>query len=184
MDFGNPGWFCLGNLAFYPKALSPFLIQPYDEPGSSLRIEHLEGSLCFDIDRSLSPRFHPSPLLGSAFAGAAMNYHFPFLPLNHAITVRRVGIALLFFAHAVVRLLNGTIPRFGEFLGQRGFPFGEAWIWGITVFELVGGILLIVGYQTRGHGSWLFQHRAWGYGADSSQIWMVCGRAMHRGLRI
>lgn len=85
-----------------------------------------------------------------------MNYHFPFLPLNHAITVRRVGIALLFFAHAAIRLLNGTIPRFGEFQGQRGFPFGEAWILGITVFELVGGILVTVGYQTRAMGAGFF----------------------------
>ncbi|HNY48609.1 MAG TPA: DoxX family protein, partial [Casimicrobium sp.] len=74
---------------------------------------------------------------------------FPFLTLAHAIVVLRVATAIFFLAHAVVRIYNGTIPGFAEFLATRGWPMALLIVWGITVAELVSGVLLIVGRCVR-----------------------------------
>ncbi len=68
---------------------------------------------------------------------------FPFLRLPAALVILRVTVALLFMAHAAVRIANGTIPQFGAFLSQKGIPFGVPAVWAITAFELGGGSLLI-----------------------------------------
>ena len=85
-----------------------------------------------------------------------MNHSFPFLSLHQALATLRVGTALLFMAHAVTRMANGTIPRFAEFMTNLGFPQGLVWVWGITAVEIVAGTLLIVGYKTRCAASALF----------------------------
>jgi putative oxidoreductase len=71
----------------------------------------------------------------------------PSLPV--ALTLLRVTVAGLFFAHAAVRVANGTLPQFGAFLESKGLPFGIAWVWAITVYELVAGLLLAIGYRAR-----------------------------------
>ncbi len=78
-----------------------------------------------------------------------MNPRFPFLSLPYALVVLRVGIASLFMAHAITRIANGTIPRFGGFLSNLGFPEGVAVVWAITLVEIVAGTLIIVGYKIR-----------------------------------
>ncbi|HEV7342464.1 MAG TPA: DoxX family protein [Sphingopyxis sp.] len=65
------------------------------------------------------------------------------------ILFARVMTAGLFMAHAVVRVANGTIPRFGQFMEGQGFPAGEALVWAITLTELVAGFLMIVGRFVR-----------------------------------
>ncbi len=74
---------------------------------------------------------------------------FPFLSLPHALVVLRVAVAIFFMAHAVVRLVLDTIPGFGGFLTSRGFPFGLAIVWAITLFEIGGGVLLALGQKVR-----------------------------------
>ncbi|MBL0028419.1 MAG: DoxX family protein [Rhodanobacteraceae bacterium] len=74
---------------------------------------------------------------------------FPFLSLNHGLAVLRIGTALLFMAHAVVRIANGTIPRFADFLGALGFPQPLLWVWAITLVEIIGGGLMILGIKVR-----------------------------------
>lgn len=74
---------------------------------------------------------------------------FPFLSLPQSLILLRVAIAIMFMAHAAVRVLNGTIPRFADFLNERGLVFGLALVWMITLFELVGGLALILGRYTR-----------------------------------
>lgn len=75
--------------------------------------------------------------------------NFPFLTLKQALIVLRISTACMFLAHASVRLFNGTIDRFGGFLNTKGLVFGTPIVWGITVFEIVGGILLALGYFKR-----------------------------------
>ena len=72
-----------------------------------------------------------------------------FLSLQSSLTVLRVVTPLFFIAHAVVRIINGSIPRFADFLGTRGFPQPVAWVWAITVVEIVAGTLMIVGVSVR-----------------------------------
>ncbi len=74
---------------------------------------------------------------------------FPFLTSKQAIVLLRVAIAVMFMAHAGVRVMNGTIPRFAEFLNGLGLFHGIGWVWAITLFELIGGAMLIVGQFTR-----------------------------------
>lgn len=75
---------------------------------------------------------------------------FPFIGPSTSLVVLRVVTALLFIAHAAVRLSRGTIPQFGAFLETKGLPIGAAWVWAITTFEIVGGIALAVGLGVRG----------------------------------
>jgi putative oxidoreductase len=74
------------------------------------------------------------------------NKKYPFLTLNTSVVILRVIVALIFMAHAIVRLSWNTVDGFGNFLEQKGFPFGVAIVWVITLFEIIGGILLILGY--------------------------------------
>ncbi|MGE7775858.1 DoxX family protein [Chitinophaga sp. NPDC101104] len=74
---------------------------------------------------------------------------FPYLSLRHTLLILRIFIAVIFIAHAVVRVAGGTVPRFGGFLESKGFPAGEALVWMITVFEIAGGILLAAGKFVR-----------------------------------
>jgi len=74
---------------------------------------------------------------------------YPFISLPIALLVLRVATAGFFMAHAVGRILAGTIPTFGAFMESRGFPSGEAWVWAITGTELLCGLLLIANRYTR-----------------------------------
>jgi len=69
----------------------------------------------------------------------------PFITLARAILLLRVSLALVFIIHATVRILNNSTGNFGEFLNSKGFSFGTAIVWMITVFEIVGGIILAIG---------------------------------------
>jgi len=60
----------------------------------------------------------------------------------------RVVLAVLMFVHGAARISNGTVGGFGEFLGSQGIPLGFYVAWGITLFELVGSVLLAVGFYT------------------------------------
>lgn len=74
---------------------------------------------------------------------------FPFLTVKQAMVLLRVAIAVMFMAHAGVRVMNGTIPRFAEYLTGLGFFYAIGWVWAITLFELIGGAMLIMGQFSR-----------------------------------
>ncbi|MBK7594454.1 MAG: DoxX family protein [Gemmatimonadetes bacterium] len=74
---------------------------------------------------------------------------FPFLTLPTALRLLRVVTPALFMAHAVVRIANGSIPQFGEFMESVGFPNGTAVVWAITAAELVSGAMILLGRQVR-----------------------------------
>lgn len=65
-----------------------------------------------------------------------------------ALVFIRVVLAALMFIHGAARISNGTVGGFGEFLGSQGFPLGFYLAWGLTLFELVGSVLLAVGFYT------------------------------------
>ncbi|MCB2408431.1 DoxX family protein [Hymenobacter lucidus] len=74
---------------------------------------------------------------------------FPFLRLAHCLILLRVTVAGLLMAHAAVRVVGGTVPRFGGFLESQGLPMGVALVWLITAVELGGGLLMLLGIFTR-----------------------------------
>jgi putative oxidoreductase len=74
---------------------------------------------------------------------------FPFISLDAALTILRVAVAIFFMAHALVRILNGSIPQFGAFLESRGWPFGVVLVGCVTVVELVAGTAMALDRQAR-----------------------------------
>jgi putative oxidoreductase len=74
----------------------------------------------------------------------------PLLSLNQSLLVLRISVAIVFIAHAVVRLfLKGSLVQFGNYLNEKGFAGGVAIVWGITIFEIIGGIAMAMGYFTK-----------------------------------
>ena len=71
---------------------------------------------------------------------------YPFLKLAHSIVVLRITVSCIFLAHAITRVATNTIIQFGDFLEIKGLPFGIAIVWGITIFEILGAILLMLGF--------------------------------------
>lgn len=74
---------------------------------------------------------------------------YPFLSLKQSLLLLRIAVAVIFLAHAIVRICNGSIPQFSAFMESKGLPYGVAWVWAITTYEITGGILLLVGIYTR-----------------------------------
>lgn len=78
-----------------------------------------------------------------------MRTSFPFISQQQAIALLRIGVALVFFLHAFVRILNGTIPEFASFFNDKGFVYGKALVWAITAFEIAGSVLLAINYRSK-----------------------------------
>jgi len=72
-----------------------------------------------------------------------------FFSLENSLVFLRFAVALVFLLHAVVRIAGSTLGRFGEFMESKGFPAGIVWVYGITAFEILGGLLLLSGYLTK-----------------------------------
>jgi putative oxidoreductase len=87
-----------------------------------------------------------------SFAGSAMSRlfsEFPYVSLAKALLILRVSLAIFFMAHAIVRIVHGTIPGFAEFLAVRGWPMALTIVWLITVLEISAGIAMIAGRFVR-----------------------------------
>jgi len=63
----------------------------------------------------------------------------------------RLSVAFIFLTHGCTRIyINGVTPFGEQFLDAVGFsPFGLYIAWAITLFELVGGTLLLLGKFVR-----------------------------------
>lgn len=65
---------------------------------------------------------------------------------HNAIVFLRVVVAALMIVHGVARIYFGTVDDFGGFLAAKHFPAGFYLAWAITIFEIVGGFALALGY--------------------------------------
>lgn len=74
---------------------------------------------------------------------------FPYTSLSTALIILRITTAIIFIAHAGVRIAVGSIPIFADFLESKGFVFGTVIVWLLTVYELVAGVLLAFSIFTR-----------------------------------
>lgn len=54
----------------------------------------------------------------------------------------RYALAVLIFIHGAHRIYDNGVTGFGGFLDAHGFPFGPALAWAITIYELIGPLLL------------------------------------------
>ena len=74
---------------------------------------------------------------------------FPFVRLGQVFVLARIATAVLFMAHAVMRIVNGSISQFGLFMESVGFPNGQVIVETITICELTAGSLLIANRLVR-----------------------------------
>lgn len=77
-----------------------------------------------------------------------MNETRPEIPLLddlRAVAAVRVAAAAMMFIHGCYRVYDGGPPGFGGFLESKGFPFGVAIAWTLTILEIVLGALLMAG---------------------------------------
>ena len=65
---------------------------------------------------------------------------------HFALTFLRVVVAVLMIVHGLARIYLGIVDDFGTFLTANNFPLGFYLAWAITLFEIIGGISLAVGY--------------------------------------
>ncbi|MGD9562618.1 MAG: DoxX family protein [Pyrinomonadaceae bacterium] len=63
-----------------------------------------------------------------------------------ALLAIRLMLCVIMFIHGAARIANGTVDDFGGFLTSQGFPLGFFLAWGVTIFELVGSVLLAAGF--------------------------------------
>ena len=77
-----------------------------------------------------------------------MNVSNLFRP-TYSIAALRMMMGIVFILHAGVRIYNNTLHGFGDFLQGKGFPFGFYLAWFVTLFELVGGVLIFFRYLVR-----------------------------------
>ena len=61
---------------------------------------------------------------------------------THSIAALRMMIGIIVLLHAAVRILNNSLSIFGDFLATKGLPFGFYLAWVVTIFELVGSVLM------------------------------------------
>ena len=62
-------------------------------------------------------------------------------------TLLRLGLGAVFLAHAFAKLFIFTLPGTVQFFAAHGFPGWTAWP--VFAAELLGGVLLVLGFQTR-----------------------------------
>jgi len=77
-----------------------------------------------------------------------MNIDNLFKP-TYSIAALRMMMGVVFILHAGVRVYNNTLPGFGDFLRDTGFPFGFYLAWAVTLFELAGSVLIFFRYLVR-----------------------------------
>lgn len=68
---------------------------------------------------------------------------------HQSLVLLRIGVSVLMMAHGFQRLYYNTVSDFGDFLNAKGFLIGPVLAWSITLFELIGGLLLALGKFTR-----------------------------------
>lgn len=60
-----------------------------------------------------------------------------------ALEALRVTVAILILIHGAYRLSAGLVEPFGTWLDSLGFPFGYGWAMAVTLYELVGPLLML-----------------------------------------
>ena len=65
---------------------------------------------------------------------------------SNAIIFLRVAVAAIMIIHGIGRISLGLVDDFGGFFSSKGFPMGFYLAWGLTIFEIVGGLAMAAGF--------------------------------------
>lgn len=79
---------------------------------------------------------------------------YPFLTTAQWLLVFRVLVGLMMVAHGAIRLINYSLPGFGEFLDEQGFHPGFVIAWIITLGDVILGLLFAAGIFHRWISLW------------------------------
>ncbi len=74
---------------------------------------------------------------------------FPFVPRQYWFRILRVLLGMFMAANGFYRIFEIGMANFGEFLAIQGFPQSFLLAWLITIFEIAGGITLVLSYYRR-----------------------------------
>ena len=66
-----------------------------------------------------------------------------------ALSALRVVVSVLLLVHGSARIMLGIVDDFGVFLREFGIPLANALAWAITGVEIVGSVLLGLGWWVR-----------------------------------
>jgi putative oxidoreductase len=67
----------------------------------------------------------------------------PHVRAEQVLEILRVTVAVLILIHGVYRLAAGLVTPFGIWLDSLGFPYGYGWAMAVTLYEIVGPILIL-----------------------------------------
>lgn len=73
----------------------------------------------------------------------------PSFSLSKALFILRLYMGMTFLLHGAARLYYMSLNDFGAFLNSQGFLIGIFFAWFITLGEIIGGLLLMLGYKIR-----------------------------------
>src|SRR3712207_6497361 len=65
---------------------------------------------------------------------------------RNAIIFLRIAVAAIMVIHGFGRIHLGLVDDLGGFLGSKGIPLYFYLGWGITIFEIVGGLAMAAGF--------------------------------------
>lgn len=65
------------------------------------------------------------------------------------IAILRMLMGLVFMAHGIARIVENSLPGFGQFLESQGLPAGFYLAWAVTIFEIVFGLCMFLGFFVR-----------------------------------
>lgn len=101
----------------------------------------------------------------------------PFIKPSVAAHILRGVVAIAFIIHGSTRAYEGTVGGFGEFLDSKGFPLGVVIAWAITLFEMAGGIILLLGKFKRPIALIFIWNLVWGIIlVHAANGWFVVGK--------
>jgi putative oxidoreductase len=74
---------------------------------------------------------------------------FPIITSETALLIFRMAVSGILMAHGIMRIMAGTVDDFGNYLDSRGFMIGHAIAWFLTLFEIIGGLCIALGFLVR-----------------------------------
>ena len=94
-----------------------------------------------------SKHYRDSPGGSNVAASITIMKTFPAVPSAYGATVLRFALGIVMLAHAAAKYYLFTLPGTVKFFAQHGFP---GWtVYPVFILEIVGGLLLVLGWRTR-----------------------------------
>ncbi len=88
----------------------------------------------------------------------------------------RILLSILFFVAGYNKLMN--VSGTAGYLGKLGLPMPEVVVWGVIAIELVGALLIVLGWQTR-VVAWIMALFTLGTALLGHKFWIDAAQTTH-----